>query len=425
MERQIRGLTVMDLLINKDAKHFLIRLGLILLAGIIMMQIVVYLNTIHMKRVMIEHDDELAGYLTRTYPHLAEDIPSVFTADKSAKDLKAGRALLEASGYKSSLQMRLIPGIHSLYQTNVITNFIVGVVISALLLAVSFLFLKRHYNKIDRYQEDVQRIMKGAISTRLDDHEEGSLSKLAASINTMTASLHTHIEKEKQNRLFLKQLLTDVSHQLKTPLSAMAMYNEIMRDEHSDNEVIASFLQKSEGELERMHSLITNLLKLAKLDAGIIELKPSECKLNDLIRQAAESFEVRMAHEHKKLEIIAGGPVTYSCDKEWLLEAVSNLVKNAAEHTAAGNRIEIRLEEDPLMVRISVRDSGEGIHLDDINHIFKPFYRSRFSQNKQGTGIGLTLAKTIVDMHGGFISVESVIRKGTVFTVHLPKSINS
>ncbi len=411
----------MDLLINKDAKRFFMQWMLVLLAGAILTQILVYMNTVQLKHEMLQHDYELAGYLNNNYPHLAAELPLVFTADKTKNELEAGKALLETSGYKDSLQMRFIPVVNSVYQTNVIMNFIVSTGMSIFLFIVAFTFLKKHYKKIDRYQKEVYEIMNGSISTRLDDNEEGSLSKLAASINTVTASLHTHIEKEKHNRLFLKETLTNVSHQLKTPLSALAIYNEIMRGEHLDNEVIESFLKKSEGELERMQTLITNLLKLAKLDAGIIELHKSECVLNDLIKQATASFETRLIYEQKNFEMRTDGVVSYWCDKEWLLEAVSNLIKNAVEHTTARNCIEVHLEETPLMVKIAVYDDGEGIHPDDLNHVFKPFYRSRFSQDKQGTGIGLTLAKTIIEMHGGFISVESAIGKGTRFTIHLPK----
>jgi signal transduction histidine kinase len=107
-----------------------------------------------------------------------------------------------------------------------------------------------------------------------------------------------------------------------------------------------------------------------------------------------------------------------------MFEAFSSLFKNAVEHTNPGDHIRILAEETPLIIRITFEDNGEGIHPDDINHVFKRFYRSRFSQNKQGTGIGLTLAKTIIEMHEGFISVESTLGTGTKFVVQLPNLQN-
>lgn len=411
----------MSLFINKDVQKLLTVLSAVLLLGVILAQIIAYNNAVQFKNELIRHDYELAGYLSEKYHALASQVPALFTAGKTRAQLEEGRALLGETGYKSSVQMPLLPGVKAFYQANMATNFIFSLLMSLAILLVIYLFLKAHYKKIDKYNDDVNRIMKGEIATRLEDMEEGSLSKLAASVNTLITSLHTHIEKEKRDRIFLKDTLTNVSHQLKTPLAALMMYTEIMKDENVDNEAVISFLNKSEKELERMQALITSLLKMAKLDAGIIELQQSNYILNDIVKQAAESFATRLSKEQKTLQVKAEGNVSYACDKEWMLEALSNLIKNAVEHTAAGNHIELLLEETPLMVRITVKDNGEGIHPDDLNHIFKKFYRSRFSQNKQGTGIGLALAKAIIEMHGGFISVESTIKKGATFAVHLPR----
>ncbi|MFU0791876.1 MAG: HAMP domain-containing histidine kinase [Virgibacillus proomii] len=411
----------MNIWMNKEAKHFFLKGTFILLIGAILMQFFSYANAIQLKREIMKHDYELAGYLVNHYPNLSEEIPAVFTSDKTKDDLHAGQSLLKSYGYKNDMQIRFMPVVNSIYQMDAAVETSIWIGTSLCLFAVAFLFFKRHYQKIDQYQENVYQIMSGAVSTKLDDNEEGSLPKLAAAINTVTASLHALIEKEKHNRLFLKDLLTNISHQLKTPLSALAIYNEIMRNERLENDVITNFLKKSEDELERMETLIANLLKLAKLDAGIIKLRKSHCELNELIKQITTSFETRLVREQKSLEIKADKTVAYWYDQEWLLEAISNLIKNAIDHTKIGDRIEVHLEETPVLVKIAVYDNGEGIHPNDLNYIFNPFYRSQLSQDQQGIGIGLTLAKTIIDMHDGFISVESSIGKGTLFTVHLPK----
>ncbi|AGL01521.1 signal transduction histidine kinase [Desulfoscipio gibsoniae DSM 7213] len=414
----------MSLLVNREAKNFLILFSLVLFLGVILFQVIAYIQAVHFRNEMIVHDYEIAGYLKQKHPELAVDIQEAFTADKLPDHLETGKALLEQSGYKNGIQLHLIPQVDKFYRSNKATNLIFSSMFVLVILLVVYLFLKTHYRKIDQYNNDISKIMNGEISTRLDDNEEGNLSKLAASINLLTASLYTHIEKEKQNRVFLKDILTNVSHQLKTPLSALTMYTDIMRNENTDNDVIVKFLDKSEKELERMQTLIANLLKMAKLDAGIIELNKSNHILNDIIKQVAESFETRLSKEQKTWAVKSDCKVAYLCDREWMLEALSNLFKNAVEHTRAGNHISVLIEETPLIIKITFEDNGEGIHPDDINHIFKRFYRSRFSQNKQGTGIGLSLAKTIIEMHGGFISVESTIEKGTKFTVHLPNLQN-
>lgn len=411
----------MSLLSNKDVKKFLIMLMSVLFIGIISIQILTYLNAHQYKKEMILHDYELAGYLSVEHPELISEIQAAFTKDKSEYHIDKGKNLLEKVGYKNTTDIHLVHRVNTFYKTNSMINLFFSLIMALAIILITYLFLLAHYKKIDDYNNDITKIMNGEITIRLDDTEEGVMSKLASSINLMSTSLNTHIEKEKHDRNFLKNTLTNISHQLKTPLSALIMYTEIMKDENIENEVIIRFLNKSENELARMRNLIANLLKMARLDAGIIDLNKKTHVLNDIIKQVVESFETRLVREEKTLNIKACGKVSYFCDKEWMFESLSNLIKNAVEHTKAGDHIEILLDETPLMVRIMVKDSGEGIHSEDINHIFKRFYRSRFSQNKQGTGIGLTLAKSIIEMHNGFISVENETEQGTVFIVHLPK----
>ncbi|MDD3705867.1 MAG: HAMP domain-containing sensor histidine kinase [Clostridiaceae bacterium] len=411
----------MNLLINKSAKRLLVHLVLILIIVIAVFQAVAYINALHFKNAIIVHDYELAGYLEKAYPELSSEIRSAFAAEKSSADIEAGKALLEQSGYKQGVELFLVPQANRFYRMNMAVYFAFNVISGIAVLFAVIIFLDLHYKTIDRYSGDINRIIKGHASARLEDSGEGSLPKLAASINAMTSSLYAHIEKERQNRAFMKDILENVSHQLKTPLSALGIYNEIMRNENAQNEVISKFLDKSVSELERMHNLIAGLLKLARLDAGIIELNKKSHALKEIIEQVAESFEARLQIEHKSFEVKAEDSISYNCDREWMLEALSNLFKNAVEHTNPGNHIKILAEETPLMVKVTVEDNGEGIHPDDINHIFKRFYRSKFSQNKQGTGIGLTLAKTIIEMHDGFITAESTAVVGTKFVVQLTK----
>ena len=411
----------MNIFANRDVKKFFAVLAVIISIGIILTGAITYLSAVRFKSGLISHDYIVAGYLAEKYPEMASGIKGAFTTAEQDKYFEKGRELLNEAAYNESTDINLIPATDSFYKTGILVNSIADVLVLLMVLGAVCGYIKRNYMKIDRFNDDIVKIMEGAISTRLNDGEEGSLSKLAASINVMTSSLHSHIEKEKQDRIFLKDTLTNISHQLKTPLSALFMYTEIMKEEHVENKVIESFLDKSQRELERMRMLTASLLKLARLDAGFIELDRKRYILNDIIRQAVESFETQAANEDKTLLFADGNEVWYNCDREWMLEVLSNLIKNAMEHTGKAGSITVSLEETPLIVRMSVSDNGEGIHQDDINHIFKSFYRSKFSKNRQGTGIGLTLAKLIVEMHDGFISVDSMPGNGTIFVINLPK----
>ncbi len=247
---------------------------------------------------------------------------------------------------------------------------------------------------------------------------------LSSSINAMATSLTSHIENEKHNREFLKDTISDISHQLKTPLTALKMYNEIIQEEETGNGIVDEFVLKSERELTRIEVLIQNLLKLARLDAGSIKLEKSMNSLKNFLDDLIERYLTRAEQEQKTISLECDERIIMEFDETWLPEAVSNIVKNALDHTIAGNRIDICCRETPVFYQIIIKDNGSGIHPEDINHIFKRFYRSRFSKDKQGAGIGLTLAKAIVEMLGGSITVESASGKGTAFSLVFPKLSN-
>jgi signal transduction histidine kinase len=237
----------------------------------------------------------------------------------------------------------------------------------------------------------------------------------------MATSLNAHIEKEKQNRQFLKDTIADISHQLKTPLAALRMYNEIILDEKTGNSVVESFASKGTRELERMEYLIQNLLKLAKLDAGTIVLNPAVHRLSRFLEDILDTFQTRAKREEKSIRLKCDDCVMLRFDEVWLCEAVGNIVKNALDHTKVGDLIEISIEETVMSTEITVRDSGSGIHPEDIHHIFKRFYRSRFSKDQSGVGIGLALSKAIVEKHGGTITVQSEPGHGAEFHLIFPK----
>ncbi|MGI6649643.1 MAG: sensor histidine kinase [Bacillota bacterium] len=412
----------MEIFANREVKRLFLIFGVVFLGSFVLLLAITQLTAAQYKNQLIKHDYMIAGYLIQEPAKLADsEIAAAFTAAKSPDHLAAGQALLEKAGYKDTVALQLVPEAAQFFQSLRATCLVFLTCLALTIVFVVYHFLRKLYQQLASYTLAVENITNGKALIRLDRQDEGDLAKLAAAIDRVTATLQTHIEKERQSRLFLKETITNISHQLKTPLSALMLYNEIMQSEKSGNENVLNFLTKSAQELERMQTLITNLLKLARLDAGMIELKLSPVVINDLLRQIAATFETRLQLEQKRLAILADSRVSYSGDRQWLLEAISNLVKNAVEHTNPGDQIQIRVEETPLFVKITVWDNGPGIHPDDLNHIFKRFYRSRFSQDKPGIGIGLTLTKSVIDLHGGFLNVESSAEQGTRFTVHLPK----
>ena len=209
-----------------------------------------------------------------------------------------------------------------------------------------------------------------------------------------------------------------ISHQLKTPLAALNIYNGIIQGEAKELPTIQEFSQLSEQELDRIETLVQSLLKITKLDAGTIILEKSLENVSELAKNIKKHFLFRAEQEGKEICLSGNEEIKLLCDRNWIIEAISNLVKNALDHTEKGGLIRIEWRAFTSIVQISVKDNGSGIHPDDLYHIFKRFYRSRFSKDTQGIGLGLSLTKAIVEAHNGTIEVDSTVGMGTSFTIN-------
>lgn len=285
------------------------------------------------------------------------------------------------------------------------------------ILAISFRYFYRQHKIIENATEQVNLYLGGNTNARISCDEEGELYKLFHVVNTLAAVLNAHAENELQAKEFLKSTIADISHQLKTPLAALSIYNGLLQGEAEGLPEIQEFAALSEKELDRIETLVQNLLKITKLDAGSIVIEKSHENLADMINEIELSFAYRAKQEQK--EILLSGPddITLFCDRHWMLEAISNIVKNALDHTTPKGQILIHWQRLAALTQITISDNGKGIHPEDCHHIFKRFYRSRFSQDTQGIGLGLPLAKAIIEAHQGSISVDSILGQGTTFTI--------
>ena len=234
----------------------------------------------------------------------------------------------------------------------------------------------------------------------------------------MAAILNAHAENELLSKQFLKETISDISHQLKTPLTALNIYNGLLQNESNDKTEIKELTDLTEQELDRIETLVKNLLKVTKFDAKTIVLNKTTENVSDLMLQVKKHFDFRAKQEEKKIILDGDNSILLPCDRDWILEAVDNIVKNALDHTDKGDMIRIEWKQFASVIQIVIKDNGNGIHPEDLPHIFKRFYRSRFSQDTQGIGLGLPLAKLIVEAHNGTIEVDSKLGIETVFTLN-------
>lgn len=286
------------------------------------------------------------------------------------------------------------------------------------ILGVCFLYFRKQNQIMEEAVSQINLYLSGNTDIRIDCDKEGSLYKLFHSVNTLATALNAHAVKEQKVKEFLKGTISDISHQLKTPLATLTIYNGLLQDKPEDIDAIKEFAVKSEKEIERIEMLVQNLLKITKFDAGAIIIKKAPENIANMINDIYEHFEFR-ANEEKKIITLSGpDDILLFCDRNWITEAISNIVKNALDHTNAGSQITVEWKKLPAVTQITIKDNGSGIHPEDIHHIFKRFYRSRFSKDTQGIGLGLPLAKTIVEAHDGNITVDSALGKGSTFIIN-------
>lgn len=292
--------------------------------------------------------------------------------------------------------------------------------VAAAVVASCWRYLRMRDQKLEDAASRVAEYILDRRRGGIECNEEGAMYRLFHEVNSLVTIADARADSERRAGKFLRDTISDISHQIKTPLAALNIYNDIIRQEAEDTVTVREFAQLSERELDRMDSLIQSLLKMARLDAGAIMPELSSWNVSELLEGVRQQYSFRAGQEGKELDLQGDEGVVLVCDRTWLTEAIGNLVKNALDHTDRGDRVLVRWQQSPFLTQVMVEDTGHGIHPEDLYHIFKRFYRSRFSKDTQGVGLGLPLAKAIVEAHQGNIEVRSRLERGTVFTVNLP-----
>lgn len=403
----------MSFLREKQTRHFflsLIALSILLLefGGVFCVS-----QTQQVKEMLLYHDNALVSSLLDQ--GVSPDV--VASAVESAQDNGEGKSFLIKLGYTEKTATRFLPAVQRFEADTFQSVFLCIMIFISMLLALCFFFHKTREQLYHQAAKVILTFLKGDFTTHLPRSEEGALYQLFAYVDNLASALQAKGETEYKAKEFLKNTISDISHQLKTPLAALNMYNEIITNEPDNPQIITEFSQKAALALDRMEQLIQSLLKITRLDAKNIIFEKAPHRISDIIAQAIEELTTRASFEEKQIIIRGQQDEQITCDIQWTSEAVGNIVKNALDHTSAGGHICISWEQSLAMIRILITDDGAGIAPEEIHHIFKRFYRSRNSKDVQGVGLGLSLAKSIVEGQGGFLSVQSTLNYGTTFTI--------
>lgn len=267
----------------------------------------------------------------------------------------------------------------------------------------------------------MQKICSGNYELAIDDNCEGELSILKNNIYKVILLLRLSNDALKKNKANLADSLADISHQLKTPLTSMTVMCDLLKNEQ-DEENRKKFLNSIDFQLEKMNWLIITLLKLSKIDAGTVTFKKENYNLLNSVNNAISSFQI--IAELKSINIVKkiDENIFVSGDEKWDTEAFSNIIKNCLEHTYDNGMLEISANENSIFTELVIKDNGTGIEEKELKHIFERFYHGKNSSN-QSVGIGLALAKTVLQHDQATIDVESKIGQGTTFYIKFYKTI--
>lgn len=285
-------------------------------------------------------------------------------------------------------------------------------------LAFAVLFLG--YLKIQKKQtmdiaKRIERINLGDYSLQIDQNSEDELSLLDNQIYRTAVKFREQAENSRKDKENLQKSLSDISHQLKTPLtSIIVMVENILDDDDMPLEIRREFLNDIKHNTSTVSFLVQSLLKLSKLDAEAVKFRYEQVDVKSIIDECIKNTAVMAEILGVRLETDCND-IILNCDRKWLCEAVTNIIKNCIEHSQNGN-IKITADQNKLYTKISIKDNGSGIAKEDLPHIFERFYKGKNSSD-DSVGIGLSLAKTIIEKQGGYISVSSELNKGSEFVI--------
>lgn len=406
---------------NPEVKKFFTRYFTMFLIAIVLAFGVSILNINIIKEKVVENNQAIIGKLVSNNPQLENQIVDIITQGNSSENLELGKEILSKYNYGQDISLSNEPiiskSINKVYSLNV--AFIV--LIFLLMLITVLIYQRKIYKDIKDMTEYVYHSSEGRHFDMKNRNQEGQIGLLKTELLKMTNILKEKAELLQKEKVFLNDTMSDISHQLRTPMTSLMILNDLMYDD-LPNEVKIDFLDKIKHQLNRMDWLIKSMLKLSKVDAKVIEFKKEKINIKELIHKATAPIIVPMEMKNQNLIIEGDDTSSYIGDMSWSVEALVNIIKNCVEHTKENGEIYISYEENPIYSKITIKDSGEGIDKKDLPNIFKRFYRGKSSSKTESVGIGLAMAKSIINSQNGDISVSSEKNKGTTFNITFHKN---
>lgn len=296
---------------------------------------------------------------------------------------------------------------------------ILSIISSAVFGIVFFIFTKLRYKSIAKISDEIDLVLHNDDHLYIAESNEGELSILQSEIRKMTLRIREQNDALKKEKEHLADSLADIAHQLRTPLTSVNLILSLLENSHDENE-LKKFKREAEELLLQMDWLITSLLKISRLDAGIVVFKSEEIDVNKLISTALRPFLISIELHNIDLQIHVEKGIVIHGDSGWLSEAFQNIFKNCIESVGDNGRLQVTCENNQLFTEIVIHDSGDGFKKEDLPYLFKRFYRGK-NTDATGYGIGLALCRMIITRQGGTITAKNHVQGGAIFYIHFPK----
>lgn len=296
-----------------------------------------------------------------------------------------------------------------------------GIAIVAVILILSFGFMIDQRRKIKKTMDMLNKMLDSAIDGSFTEHsfDESLLSSLESRLSRYLSSSVVSARNLESEKDRIKSLLSDISHQTKTPLSNILLYTQLL-EEHNLPKESAACVDALKGETGKLSFLVTSLVKLSRLEAGILSVYPIQQCVFPMLDEVYKQFEPIALQKHIALTV-QSTKVQAVFDAKWTTQAIGNLIDNAIKYTPSGGCVTVSVNEYDLFCRIDIADTGIGIPEEEQAKIFTRFFRSQAVWEQQGVGIGLYLVRKILEEQDGYIKVSSTLGQGSTFSVFLPR----
>ena len=294
------------------------------------------------------------------------------------------------------------------------------IITGSLFLIVLFIILVHEYVKmknINNLTKVLEEINNKNYKIDIDDSTEDELSILKSEIYKTTIMLKEQADNSTLDKINLKDSLSNISHQLKTPLTSInIMLDNILDSEEMSEDVRTKFINNIKREISNINFLVAGILKLSRLDANVVNFMVEKVKVKDIINECIKNVSSLCDLKNISIDVTGNEMLKINCDFKWEVEAITNILKNCVEHSNNNSKIDIKYINNKMYTEITIKDYGKGISENDVKHIFERFYKGSNSTS-DSIGIGLSLSKSIIEQENGTINVNSKLNKGTVFTI--------